>query len=61
MDENFVQIGVTAMRNKETGLFGAAIPLFAKACDVQAGAGTVDLEEVAALFTARMESCGNGI
>lgn len=60
MDE-YIQIGVTAMRDKVTGNFGHSFPLYARACDVEAGIGTVDISEVAKIVLDKMEQDGNGI
>lgn len=53
--ERFIQVGVTALRNHETGEFMPAVPLYIKADDSAIAAEeklTIDLGK---LFAARMK------
>ena len=52
--ERYIQVGVTAMRERGTGKFLPAVPLFVRADDVDEGAEESLVEDIAALFAQRM-------
>lgn len=60
MEENFIEIGYTALRDPVTGEFLPAVPLYIKADESAEAAKETLIHDLGALFAQRMKAYKEG-